>query len=163
MTSRTPFYLFISILIIAGLGLSIYRHEVYGVPWTQGEKHTAWELESRIEFDAIEQPVKVSMAAPQTQAGFTQTSETTSSPGYGVTTLETPTGPRIEWSIRQATGKQVLYYKTQMLVDDQAEQAQRVPTTFDTSITLTGPQQTAAIELLAQAHHQSADNQTLTL
>ena len=162
MTSRTPFYLLISILIIAGLGLSIYRHEVYGVPWTQGEKHTAWELESRIEFDAIEQPVKVSMAAPQTQAGFTQTSETTSSPGYGVTTLETPTGPRIEWSIRQATGKQVLYYKTQMLVDDQAEQAQRVPTTFDTSITLTGPQQTAAVELLAQAHHQSADNQTLT-
>ncbi len=67
MTSRIPFYFLITLLVIAGAALSMYRHDVYGVPWTPGEERALWELEARIEFDAIGDPVKVSMAAPETQ------------------------------------------------------------------------------------------------
>ncbi|GAL05365.1 inactive transglutaminase family protein [Photobacterium aphoticum] len=162
MTSRIPFYFLITLLVIVGSALSLYRHEVYGVPWTPGEERALWELEARIEFDAIGDPVKVSMAAPETQQGFTQIDESTSSPGYGVALIDTKKGRRAEWSIREATGKQILYYKTQMLVDDQASYTPVPPKGDTMAVTLDNPQQTAANALLAQARSLSSDNITLT-
>ncbi|PSW07430.1 inactive transglutaminase family protein [Photobacterium lipolyticum] len=162
MTSRIPFYFLISLLVIAGVALSQYRHDVYGVPWTPGEERALWELEARIEFDAIGDPVKISMAAPETQQGFTLIDESTSSPGYGVALIDTDKGRRAEWSIRQATGKQILYYKTQMLVDDQASYRVIPPKGDPIAVSLDNPQQTAATALLTQARNLSADNLTFT-
>lgn len=162
MTSRIPFYFLITLLVIAGGALSMYRHDVYGVPWTPGESRDLWELEARIEFDAIGDPVKVSMAAPETQQGFTQIDESTSSPGYGVALIDTDKGRRAEWSIREASGKQLLYYKTQMLVDEQASYAIEPPKGDTISVSLDNPQQTAAAALLKQARGLSSDNITLT-
>lgn len=162
MTSRIPFYFLISLLVIAGAALSQYRHAIYGVPWTPGEERALWELEARIEFDAIGDPVKISMAAPETQQGFTLIDESTSSPGYGVALIDTDNGRRAEWSIRQATGKQILYYKTQMLVDDQASYRVIPPKGDPVAVSLDNPQQTAAIAMLTQARKLSADNLTFT-
>ncbi|PSU32443.1 inactive transglutaminase family protein [Photobacterium lutimaris] len=162
MTSRIPFYFLITLLVIAGAALSMYRHDVYGVPWTPGEERALWELEARIEFDAIGDPVKVSMAAPETQQGFTQIDESTSSPGYGVALIDTNKGRRAEWSIREAAGKQILYYKTQMLVDDQASFNMAPPKGDTIAVSLDNPQQTAATALLDQARSLSSDNTTLT-
>ncbi|MGF1724106.1 inactive transglutaminase family protein [Photobacterium nomapromontoriensis] len=162
MTSRIPFYFLITLLIIAGTALSLYRHDVYGVPWTPGVERTLWELEARIEFDAIGEPVKVSMAAPETQPGFTLIDESTSSPGYGVALIDTDKGRRAEWSIRKATGKQILYYKTQMLVDAQARFKEIPPKGDTVAVSLDNPQQTAANALLEQARSLSSDNITLT-
>ena len=162
MTSRVPFYFLITLLIIAGAALSMYRHDVYGVPWTPGEKRALWELEARIEFDAIGEPVKVSMAAPETQQGFTLIDESTSSPGYGVALIDTDKGRRAEWSIRKASGRQILYYKTQMLVDEQASYSVTPPKGDTVSVSLDNPQQTAATALLEKARALSSDNITLT-
>ncbi|MEJ2762604.1 inactive transglutaminase family protein [Photobacterium sp. MCCC 1A19761] len=163
MSSRIPFYFLITLLVIAGAALSLYRHDVYGVPWTPGEKRALWELEARIEFDAIGDPVKVSMAAPETQQGFTLIDESTSSPGYGVALIDTDMGRRAEWSIREASGKQVLYYKTQMLVDRQASFSIEPPNNdVPLSVSMDNPQQTAAAALLSRARSLSADNVTLT-
>ncbi|OEC84166.1 gonadoliberin III [Photobacterium damselae subsp. damselae] len=162
MTSRVPFYFLISILITVGLALSIYRHEVYGVPWTPGEHRQLWELEARVEFDAIGEPVKVSMAAPKTQQGFTLIDQSTSSPGYGVATVDNDQGHRIEWTIRDAIGKQILYYKTQMLVDNQSDYKEIAPKGEPATVSLDSPQQTAATALLAQARNLSSDDLTLT-
>ncbi|MGF1729655.1 inactive transglutaminase family protein [Photobacterium kasasachensis] len=161
MTSRIPFYFLITLLVIAGAALSMYRHDVYGVPWTPGEERALWELEARIEFDAIGDPVKVSMAAPETQQGFTLIDESTSSPGYGVALIDTDMGRRAEWSIREATGKQILYYKTQMLVDQLATYSSEPPKGATVSVSLDNPQQTAATALISQARSLSADNITL--
>ncbi|OLQ69427.1 gonadoliberin III [Photobacterium proteolyticum] len=161
MTSRIPFYFLITLLVIAGAALSMYRHDVYGVPWTPGEERALWELEARIEFDAIGDPVKVSMAAPETQQGFTLIDESTSSPGYGVALIDTDMGRRAEWSIREASGKQILYYKTQMLVDQQATFSAEPPKGATVSVSLDNPQQTAATALISQARSLSADNITL--
>lgn len=162
MTSRIPFYFLITLLVIAGAALSMYRHDVYGVPWTPGEERALWELEARIEFNAIGDPVKVSMAAPETQQGFTLIDESTSSPGYGVALIDTDKGRRAEWSIREATGKQILYYKTQMLVDQLASYTSEPPKGATVSVSLDNPQQTAATALLTQARDLSSDNITLT-
>lgn len=162
MTSRIPFYILISLLIISGIGLSVYRHDVYGVPWTPGKERAVWEVEARVQFDAIGDPVQVKMSAPGTQQGFTLIDESTSSPpNYSVVIHNTPDGRQADWATRSAIGKQVLYYKTQLLVDDQAKYKPVPPKGNVAEVSLSNPQQTAATALLTQAHNLSADDVTL--
>ncbi|WP_413478032.1 inactive transglutaminase family protein [Vibrio hibernica] len=163
MTSRVPFYFLIAILVAAGITLSVMRHQDYGVPWTPGETRQVWDVEARVEFIASDGPVKVSLAAPHTQNGFTLVDESASSSGYGLSYINTDTGRRAEWSIRHASGPQTIYYKTQFLVDPQARVSTVPPIDKDLiEPTFTGPQQAAATSILEQASARSSDNSTLT-
>ncbi|CAH0526345.1 inactive transglutaminase family protein [Vibrio hippocampi] len=162
MTSRIPFYLSVSLLIIAGIALSVIRHQTYGVPWTPGESRQVWDIEARIEFKATGDAVKISLAAPQTQSGYTLTNESASSQGYGVSYVDSDAGRRAEWSIRQATGAQTIYYKTQFLVDDQAVADPTPPTGEIAAPTFNGPEEAAANALISRAKGRSADDITFT-
>jgi hypothetical protein len=162
MTSRIPFYLSVGLLIAAGIALSVIRHETYGVPWTPGETRQVWDIEARVEFNAIGKPAKVSLAAPYTQEGFTLIGESASSPGYGVSYVDSDAGRRAEWSIRQAQGPQTIYYKTQLLVDDQALANSTPPTEEIIKPTFDGPEEAAAIALVERATSRSSDNITFT-
>ncbi|MFC5077270.1 hypothetical protein VTH8203_00743 [Vibrio thalassae] len=162
MTSRIPFYLSVGLLIAVGIALSVIRHETYGVPWTPGETRQVWDIEARVEFNAIGKPAKVSLAAPYTQEGFTLIGESASSPGYGVSYVDSDAGRRAEWSIRHAQGPQTIYYKTQFLVDDQALANSTPPTEEITKPTFDGPEEAAAIALVDRATTRSSDNVTFT-
>ncbi|MCG3728262.1 inactive transglutaminase family protein [Vibrio cincinnatiensis] len=162
MTSRVPFYLSILLLVTIGITLSMIRHQSYGVPWTPGETRQVWDIEARIEFNAQGKEVKVSLAAPHTQDGFTLVGENASSPGYGISYLTTETGRRAEWSIRQATGPQTIYYKAQFLVDPQAKTTPIPPAQTLSKPTFDGPEEIAAIALIEQANRHSADDVTFT-
>ncbi|MEZ9232569.1 inactive transglutaminase family protein [Vibrio amylolyticus] len=162
MTSKIPFYLSVALLIVAGIALSIMRHDTYGVPWTPGETRQVWDIEARVEFTAQNKPVKASLAAPLTQAGYTLISESASSPGYGVSYLNTDSGRRAEWSIRQASGSQTIYYKTQFLVDPQAVVEDVKPTGEIVKPTFDGPMEAAANALIERANQRSADDVTFT-
>jgi hypothetical protein len=90
------------------------------------------------------------------------TDESASSPGYGVSYVDTDAGRRAEWSIRFAEGPQTIYYKTQFLVDPNVkldpikpEDVELIAPTFD------GPQEAAANSILEQALSRSADDVTL--
>lgn len=161
MTSRIPFYFLIGLLVIAGIWLNVSRHDNYGVPWTPGEKRQVWDIEARIEFRGLGEPAKVSLAAPNTQAGYTLIDESASSPGYGIAYIHSDTGRRAEWSVRHAEGPQTIYYKTQFLADEQANVDPIPPS--DKEIlkpTFDGPQDSAAKALISQASQRSADNVT---
>lgn len=160
MTSRIPFYLSIILLVVAGIALSVFRHQNYGVPWTPGETRQVWDVEARIEFNANGGEVKASLAAPHTQKGYTLIGESASSPGYGVSYVNSDSGRRAEWSIRQATGAQTIYYKAQFLVDPQAKVDEQPPTSEIAKPTLSAPQQAAANALIERAMSRSADNET---
>lgn len=162
MTSRIPFYLSIVILIAVGITLSVMRHQTYGVPWTPGETRQVWDIEARIEFVAQGREVKISLAAPHTQNGFTMIGENASSPGYGISYLTTNNGRRAEWTIRQASGPQTIYYKTQFLVDPQAKSTPIPPTLPIATPTFTGPEEASAVAIIAQATQRSADDVTFT-
>ncbi len=125
MVSRVPFYFLIGFLILAGIALSTYRHLGYGVPWQADDTRQVWQIEARINFDADDKPVKVSLAAPDSQPGLTLIDESTSSAGYGFSLLDTEHGRQAQWSARQASGDQILYFKNQMLVDDSARYTMR--------------------------------------
>ncbi|MCF7354571.1 inactive transglutaminase family protein [Vibrio sp. CK2-1] len=161
MTSRVPFYFLIAILVITGLTLSVMRHQDYGVPWGPGESRQVWDIEARVEFTASGGPAKVSLAAPHTQDGFTLIDESASSPGYGLSYINTDTGRRAEWSVRDAKGPQTIYYKTQFLVDPQSQAEILPPVETDlVAPTFTGPQQAAVDAITTQASERSADNTT---
>ena len=162
MTSKVPFYISVVLLIIAGIALSMFRHQTYGVPWTPGETRQVWDIEARVEFNAQAKPVKASLAAPHTQNGFTLISESSSSPGYGVSYVNTETGRRAEWSIRHAVGPQTIYYKAQFLVDPQAKVEPLKPDQDITPPTFDGPTEAAAISLIERANKRSADDITFT-
>ncbi|MDT1786172.1 UUP1 family membrane protein, partial [Salmonella enterica subsp. enterica serovar Oslo] len=81
--------------------------------------------------------------------------ETASSPGYGISYLNTESGRRIEWSIRQASGPQTIYYKAQFLVDPQAKAVQIPPTQPITKPAFDGPEESAAIALIDSASQRS--------
>ena len=162
MTSKIPFYISVALLIIAGIALSIFRHQTYGVPWTPGETRQVWDIEARVEFNAQNKAVKASLAAPGTQNGFTLIDESSSSPGYGVSYVNTESGRRAEWSIRQASGPQTIYYKAQFLVDPQAKVAATAPIGEIDKPTFDGPTEAAAIALIERANQRSADDVTFT-
>lgn len=59
MTSKIPFYVSVILLVVAGIALSVFRHQNYGVPWTPGETRQVWDVEARIEFNANGNEVKL--------------------------------------------------------------------------------------------------------
>ncbi|NOH71102.1 gonadoliberin III [Vibrio pectenicida] len=162
MTSKVPFYISVALLIVAGLALSMFRHQTYGVPWTPGETRQVWDIEARIEFNAQAKPAKASFAVPHTQNGFTLINESSSSSGYGVSYINSESGRRAEWSIRQADGAQTIYYKAQFLVDPQAKVKPQQPTKKIMAPTFDGPTEAAAVSIIERANKSSADDVTFT-
>lgn len=159
---RIPFYILIALLICAGIGLSVHRHLTSDVPWLPGEKRRVWSVEAKIDFLGQNQPVKVSLAIPDTQPGFERLAEHTASPGYGLDFVETEAGRRAEWSIRRAVGQQTLYYRVDMLVrEDSRDELTATPPPIRSTLTGNGPYVTAALDLLQNASARSADSYTL--
>ena len=114
--SKLPFYLLVGLLMLAGVGLSLYRHVQQEVPWTPGEQRQIWAVEAEVNFNAQGGPVLVDMALPSDQQGFRLLTQNTASPGYGLSFLEENGARRARWSIREASGEQQLYYTAQFLV-----------------------------------------------
>ena len=117
MVSRRPFYVLVALLLTVGVGLMIYRHMAFDVPWLPGEYRQLWSVEAKVEFDANEQPVVASLAIPATQPGFTLIDESAASPGYGLAFVDKNGVTRADWSIRSAKGHQELYYRVDMMID----------------------------------------------
>ncbi|EEF79607.1 inactive transglutaminase family protein [Methylophaga thiooxydans] len=162
MASRKPFYLLVGLLIIAGVSLTLHRHYTYDIPWLPGETRQTWSIEAKVEFDATGEEILASLAIPNTQPGFTQLNQQTASPGYGLAFSERETGgDRAEWSVRNASGEQALYYKVDMLLDPYAAPPQTSkPPKLKVHIEKE-PYATAANQLLDRAQERSSNPYTL--
>src|SRR5690554_4514917 len=120
--SRLPFYLIVGLLMVLGIGMSVHRHIQMEVPWTPGEQRQVWEVEAIVDFTAVGEPVRAELALPSHQRGYRILTENTASPGYGLSFLQDETGRRAQWSIRQATGSQQLYYSVRLQVTEDHRQ-----------------------------------------
>ncbi|WP_298723435.1 inactive transglutaminase family protein [uncultured Oceanisphaera sp.] len=162
MYSRKPFYLIVAALFLVGLALMLHRYFVYEVPWLPGEKRQIWSIEAKVEFEANGKPVKASLAIPGSQPGFTLMNESAASPGYGLSFIEANGTSRAEWSIRNASGPQELYYKVDMMLDPFARGplSTQIPTMMQADVA--EPYATAMDQVLSLAEERSADGITLT-
>lgn len=164
--SRSSFYIFIVLLVVVGLVTAWMRHVDTGIPLKPGEKASAWMIEARVDFKAMDdKPVLASLNLPKHIPGFRLFFEQTASPGYGFSIVDREGVRRGEWSIREASGPQTLYYKVQVVVDKNEKGAEQPkPEAGVKRINLIWDQaeQIAAEQLLSKAYNQSSTDESLT-
>lgn len=150
--SRAPFHIAILLLIAAGALLALWRHEAMGVPWLPGEQQPVWLVEARIDFQAWNEPVTLSFNIPDATPGFRVLSEQAASPGYGFAITRHNGDRRAEWTIRNASGPQTLYFKTRLIPSAAAPTASVTAHTPEPEpVFLEEPRATAARALIEQA------------
>ncbi|MBW7472491.1 inactive transglutaminase family protein [Marinobacter sp. M216] len=160
--SRLPFYIAVFLLIAAGISLAIWRHIELGIPWLSGEQRPVWMIEARVDFDANSGAVLASLNVPENPPGFRILSEQAASPGYGFSIIEKNGSRRAEWTKRNVSGRQTLYFKTQFIPDDSAIDRQPTPEPKARKIFWEEPQATAVREVLAQAEERSSTPESMT-
>ena len=160
--SRVPFYLAVSLLIVAGIALAIWRHIELGIPWLTGEQRPVWMIEARVDFQANGEPVLASLNIPDQPPGFFILSEQAASPGYGFSIIEKAGNRRAEWTKRDVFGPQTLYFKAQFIPDESATPPppKRQPQPID--VFWEEPEATAVQNILAQARARSSTPESLT-
>jgi len=162
-TRRISLFAIVSLLTILGLGQAIHRHYVYEVPWFHGTEKSIWSIEARVQFVARGDPVSVSLRRPTDQAGFSILDESGASPGYGLSFNEQNGVPTAEWAIREADGRQILYYRAEVLErDSSAGDYEEDPPPSIRRRSWEEPYLTAVDALLDEAMSQSADPFSLT-
>jgi hypothetical protein len=160
--SRTPFYVLVAGLFIAGVVLIAIQRYGYDVPLLPGEHREIWEVEAQVHFEATGDPVLVSLAVPDQPAGYLRLSEHTVSPGYGASVVEPASGRRVEWSIRHAAGPQTLYYKARLLLSDTPSTLPAPAPAVPDTLVRDEAFRTSAEQLLQEAYARSASPFSLT-
>ena len=160
--SRVPFYFAIFLLIAAGISLAVWRHIEFGIPWFSGEQKPVWMVEARIDFNGTGAPVLASLNVPDDPPGFRILSEQAASPGYGFSIVEERGIRRAEWSKREVSGPQTLYFKVQFVPEELLlrQTPKRRPKTEP--VFWEEPEATAVDEILEQARSRSSTPQSLT-
>jgi hypothetical protein len=161
MNRAGPFLFLVAILFIAGLSIAAFRHSEYGVPLWPGTVQPVWQVEARIEYSANGGSTKASLTLPPEQNGFRVTGESGASSGFGFT-VERSEQRRATWSKRSATGEQQLYYKLELVADNNT----RFPGDPPESLRprkFNEPYATAVEQVLASIIPLTADAQSLAL
>jgi hypothetical protein len=117
-TRRTSLFAIVGFLLVIGLGQAFHRHYVYDVPWVPGTEKSVWSIEARIQFTARNAPVTANLRRPSNQAGFSVLDESGASPGYGLNFIDDSGVPIAQWTVREAVGRQTLYYHIEVLERD---------------------------------------------
>jgi hypothetical protein len=158
--SRLPFYLIVGFLLIVGSAMTAHRHLQFEIPWLPGEQRQVWEVEAMIAYDADDGPVSVDFALPSHQQGFRVLTENTASSGYGLAYQADEYGRRANWTVREASGEQQLYYSVQMLVAPESQPGVQTPPKLSATTPWERPYDTAANQVIERAWSRSANNAT---
>ncbi|HLV76842.1 MAG TPA: inactive transglutaminase family protein [Marinobacter sp.] len=160
--SRAPFYAFVFLLIAAGISFATWRHLELGIPWMTGEQHPVWMVEARVDFNAGGEASEISLHIPEQPPGFRILTEQAASPGYGFSILESPRSRRAEWTKRQASGPQTLYFKAQFIPDEDVTEQVPVRPPRAEPVFWEEPLATAVREVLNQATQRSSSPESMT-
>jgi hypothetical protein len=160
--SRLPFYIAVFLLIAAGISLAIWRHVEMRIPWLTGEQRPVWMVEARVDFDAANDPVLASLNIPDQPPGFRVLSEQAASPGYGFSIVDKAGSRRAEWTKRDASGPQTLYFKVQLVPDSNAQPSPPAQPPKARRVFWEEPQATAVREILEQARDRSSTPESMT-
>ena len=138
------------------------RHLRNEVPLIPGETRELWTVEARVSFDAVDPPLKASLAIPDARGRYEIVEEFTASPGYGLNFIEIEPGMRrAEWTKREGRGRQTLYYRANLLLDELERPLGAVAPSRPVSLS-DSPEDQLAASILALARERSADATSLT-
>ncbi|MGN0902527.1 MAG: inactive transglutaminase family protein [Succinivibrio sp.] len=157
MISRGLFYFVTAILFLAGILLIAYQKITFEVPFMPDVKKEIWTVEARVEFEPKDnQASELILALPAVQPGFTQLSQNTASLGYGVNYIKKNSSNYVEWTKRSPHGLQILYYRADIMVDDNAYESSMIVPAIEPSVE-GEPYATAMAEIAATARSRSSN------
>ena len=104
-------YVLSALLTVLSLALFAYKARVLGFPVTPEEETEIWNIEAALSFDPGPTAVKATLRIPALTPGFAILDENFVSRGFGLTTRNAPAGREAQWALREATGRQTLYYR----------------------------------------------------
>lgn len=111
ISSKLQISLVAGILIVLGLGLTLYKKVELGFPLTPGQRQAVWTLDSKISFKPVGGPIEISLALPESQAGWVVLDEHFASSGFGFSTQDDLGHRRAQWTRQTLDRTTTLYYK----------------------------------------------------
>lgn len=109
------------LLAVAGSGIMYAKIKTLGLPLLPNQLSTIWAVEARVEFDGTGRSAKVNLDIPDTLGTFLKLEEFFVSRNYGLNVTSTKNDRMAEWSIRKAKDKQHLYYRIEVVPEDEAK------------------------------------------
>jgi hypothetical protein len=152
-------YVLAGVLTLIGLGLFVYKAFGLGFPLAPRTEVEVWTLQVRLTIDGGTGPIKATLQIPQDPPRFTILDENFVSRGYGLTTQEGEHSREAQWAIREARGRQSLYYRARVTSDGKHSR-RRQPPPLPEIPTLEEPFRTAMSTLVVEVQSQSADAAT---
>ncbi|MCP4212585.1 MAG: inactive transglutaminase family protein [Halieaceae bacterium] len=165
MNQKRGFFAILVLLALGGVILAIARHVDTGTPFLPGQEKSVWLVEARIDFDADGGAVTASLALPEDQLpGYQLVAEQAASPGYGFAILTERRSRRAEWTRREASGEQSLYYSAQLVESENRDDnhANDPPVDRSRIVYWDEARELAARDLLKVARERSSSPQSLT-
>ena len=162
MNNRRTFYAMVSLLALCGVLVAVLRHLETGIPFTPGQERSVWLVEARVDFVATGGPVTASLSLPEVQPGFELYDEQAASPGYGFSIVTERGDRRAEWTKREASGAQSLYYTAQFVEAETVEQPTPEPLRESHPAYWDEAQELAAEQVIARVRETSSDAQSFT-
>ena len=158
--SNRHIYLLSVVLTLLGLGLFGYKVHVLGFPLRPQEQTQIWNIEAAVRFEPGPAAVKATLRIPSLTPGFALLDENFVSRGFGLATRNAPAGREAQWTLRQASGPQTLYYRA-LVYRDATRIADTTPP-FPAPPQLDEPSRIAMEGLIAEVRRQSADVASFT-
>jgi len=99
--------------VLAAIGFGVFAYKVYQLdfPVIPGATYDIWDIEYRMRFQAGGDPVKLVAHLPQTDSRFFVGDEHFVSRQFGLSVSDRQGARHAIWSVREARGEQVLYYR----------------------------------------------------
>ena len=104
-------YILAAVLTLTGLGIFSYKVYFLELPIQPASHAENWEVETKLQFNARDAAVKLSLFIPRGGRSLTLIDQGFLSEGYGLTMASDPENRRALLSIRKASGEQTLYYR----------------------------------------------------
>jgi hypothetical protein len=154
--TRLHLYALAGVLTLTGLGLFLYKAAALGFPLAPRTEIEVWTLQARFSVDPRPEPVKATLQIPSDPPGFDILDENFVSRGFGLTTRKDEDSREAQWAIRQAEGRQALYYRARVTAGAGAAPRSKAPPTPDEP-QLEEPFETAMVTLVSEVRSHSAD------
>ena len=145
-----------SALIITGLGITYYKHAQLGFPLLPGQIDDSWTVQARLQLRPTGGPIRLEFDLPSNTPGVGLLRESFISRGYGLSVEQSQWDRRAIWTVRRASGNQLLYYRGVFFEDELSVQLAPSPR-FPDPPTLEEPYGTAMQSIIDDVRRQSAD------
>lgn len=154
-------YVLTAILVMVSLVLFTYKAYVLGLPLQPKQETQVWNIEAAIKFEPGPAAVKATLRIPGLTPGYAILDESFVSRGFGLTTRSAPAGREAQWTLREAKGPQILYYRA-LVYRDASRIGEDTTPAFPEQPIMDDASRAAMEALIAEVRRQSADVASFT-